>query len=431
MALELKERRNETTGERMFEAVHSSGCRVYIMPRKDYAKSYALFATRYGSTDSEFTVPGESEPIKVPDGIAHYLEHKMFDMPDGSNIFAKFDRLGGKVNAFTSFDMTAYLFSATSAFYENLAILLDFVQKPYFTQESVEKERGIIGQEIGMYRDDPNWRVFFNFLGCLYKENPVKKDIAGSVESIAKITPEHLYKCYNTFYDLSNMTLFVTGDIDENRAAEVIENGLAKTEPPKEKIHRVFPKEPREVNIPRFEQALAVAKPIFMCGFKDNDAYVTGEELLKKYIELSVLTRMIAGKSSPLYRELYGDGLINARFSADVTVTPRYSYTAMDGESDDPDAVFERICRETERIGKKGLSKPDFERAKRVLWGEYIRSFNDVEEFARSFMTMHMYGADYFDFDKVYRKVTFEDVTRRFESHFRREAGALSVIVPM
>ena len=210
--------KDKLTGEKIYYKKHESGLSIYIMPRKGYSSSYAIFGTKYGSVDSEFVVPGESDVTKVPDGIAHYLEHKMFDQPDGSNVFDKFSKFGGEANAFTSFNMTAYLFSATNNFYENLEVLMDYVQSPYFTKESVEKEQGIIGQEIRMYDDNAPWRLFFNFLGLLYNNNPVKLDIAGTVESIAEIDHELLYKCYNTFYNLSNMTIMVTGDLDENKA---------------------------------------------------------------------------------------------------------------------------------------------------------------------------------------------------------------------
>lgn len=220
--MQLSKKTNSLTKETMFYGIHPSGLGIYIIPKKDYTKTYAIFGTRYGSVDSKFVVPGEKDLTEVPDGIAHYLEHKMFDQPDGSNVFDKFSKYGANANAFTSFNMTAYLFSATSNIEENLETLLDYVQSPYFTDESVQKEQGIIGQEIGMYDDNGGWRVFFNFLDCLYNYHPVKKDIAGTVESISHITAEYLYKCYNTFYNLSNMSIVVVGNIDPQKILSVI-----------------------------------------------------------------------------------------------------------------------------------------------------------------------------------------------------------------
>ncbi|MBQ8300925.1 MAG: insulinase family protein [Clostridia bacterium] len=200
--MELNYKKSDITGEELYYGKHSSGLGVYIIPKTDYSKTYAIFGTRYGSVDSDFVEPGESEVTSVPDGIAHYLEHKMFDQPDGSNVFDKFSKYGGNANAFTSFNVTAYLFSATSNVEENLETLMDYVQSPYFTEESVQKEQGIIGQEIRMYDDSGSWKLFFNFLNCLYKEHPVKKEIAGTVESISDITADYLYKCYNTLYNI-------------------------------------------------------------------------------------------------------------------------------------------------------------------------------------------------------------------------------------
>ena len=237
---------DKATKESVFYKKHESGLDIYIMPRAGYKSSYALFGTKYGSCDSEFVIPGDSAPTKVPDGIAHYLEHKMFDQPDGSNVFDRFSKYGGEANAFTSFNMTAYLFSATDNFNENLETLMDYVQSPYFTEESVEKERGIIGQEIKMYDDNAPWRVFFNFLGLLYQNHPVKLDIAGTCESIAKIDSGLLSKCYNTFYNLSNMTLFVTGDLDVDKTLAVIEKNIRNKEPIGE-IKRIYPEEPKAV----------------------------------------------------------------------------------------------------------------------------------------------------------------------------------------
>ena len=238
---------DKQTGESVFYKKHESGLNIYIMPRSGYSSSYAIFGTKYGSVDSEFVVPGEESVTKVPDGIAHYLEHKMFDQPDGNNVFDKFSKFGGEANAFTSFNMTAYLFSCTENFEENLETLMDYVQSPYFTKESVEKEQGIIGQEIRMYDDNAPWRVFFNFLGLLYQNNPVKLDIAGTVESIAEIDYELLYKCYNTFYNLSNMTLFVTGDFDTEKTLAIIEKNIKNNVPFSEEIKRIYPDEPKAV----------------------------------------------------------------------------------------------------------------------------------------------------------------------------------------
>ncbi len=429
--MKLNKRVNEMTGETLYSGVHSSGLGIYIIPKKDYSSSYAIFGTRYGSVDSKFIVPGESEATEVPDGIAHYLEHKMFDQPDGSNVFDKFSKYGGNANAFTSFNQTAYLFSATANINENLATLLDYVQSPYFTPESVQKEQGIIGQEIRMYDDNGGWQVFFDFLSCLYHNNPVKKEIAGTVESISHITAELLYKCYNTFYNLSNMAIVVVGNIDPDEILATIEKGVKKNEPFKEEIKKIYPDEPETVASQYMEKSLSVAQPLFMLGFKDNDIGYGGDKLLKKNIEMSILLKMLFGKSSPVYKRLYEEGLINASFAPDYTMQPSYAFSSIEGESRDPKRVYDIILDEIERVREEGLDESTFNRIKKVVWGNYIRGQNDVEEYAATFMQLKFMDIDYFNYYDVYKSVTFEDVKKRFAEHFRKELSVLSVVNPV
>lgn len=421
---------DKKTGEVVFYKKHESGLNIYIMPRKGYTSYHAIFGTKYGSVDSEFVVPGEKEVTKVPDGIAHYLEHKMFDQPDGSNVFDKFSAYGGEANAFTSFNMTAYLFSCTGNFEKNLETLMDYVQSPYFTPESVKKEQGIIGQEIRMYDDNAGWRVFFNFLGLLYNNNPVKLDIAGTVDSIAEIDSELLYKCYNTFYNLSNMTLFVTGDFDAEKILEVVETNIKNNVPFTEEIKRIYPNEPKAVAGKFKEQTITVATPMFMMGWKDNDTGYSGRKLLKKSIEMEIITEMIFGKSSAIYNELYDEGLINQNFGFEYSPHIDYAYTAIEGESKDPKVVYEKITDYVDSLRKNGLDREDFERIKKVIWGDYIRSFNDIEGYSHSFLTMSMLDISYFDYFEEYEKITFEDISKRFEEQFDNNYSVLSVINP-
>ena len=421
---------DKLTGESVYYKKHKSGLNIYIMPRADYSSSYAIFGTKYGSCDSEFIVPGEDKVTKVPDGIAHYLEHKMFDQPDGSNVFDRFSKFGGEANAFTSFNMTAYLFSATDNFYENLKTLLDYVQSPYFTKESVEKEQGIIGQEIRMYDDNAPWRLFFNFLGLLYKNHPVKLDIAGTCESIAKIDHELLYKCYNTFYNLSNMTLFVTGDQDPEKTLSVIEANIKNNEPFQSEIKRIYPDEPKEVAGKYKEQKISVANPMFMLGWKDGDVGYSGKPLLKKLIEMEILLEMLLGKGSKIYDELYSEGLISQNYSFEYSPHISYAYASIEGESKHPKTVYKKICDYVDELRKTGLKREDFERIKKVVWGDFIRSYNDIEGYAHSFLSMSFLDINYFDYFDEYKAVTFEDVEKRFINMFDNEYSVLSTIMP-
>ena len=429
--MKLNKKTNSLTGETLYYGTHSSGLDIYIMPKEGYSGSYAIFGTKYGSVDSKFIVPGEKEVTEVPDGIAHYLEHKMFDQPDGSNVFDKFSRYGGNANAFTSFNITAYLFSATSNVEENLKALLDYVQSPYFTEESVQKEQGIIGQEIRMYDDSGDWKVFFNFIGCLYNDNPVKKEIAGTVESISEITADYLYKCYNTFYNLSNMAIVVAGNVDAEKILEVIEGGIKKNEPFDEEIKRIYPEEKKEVCKKYAEQSLSVAMPLFMTGFKDNDTGYDGKKLLKKSIETEILLKMIFGKSSRLYKKLYDGGFITQNFSSEYEMQPDYAFSSISGESKEPQKVYDMIMEEIDRIGSEGLNEDDYNRIKKVIWGDYIRSYDDIEGYSVTYLQMQFKGIDYFDYYDVYKEVTFDDVKKRFKEHFVKENSALSVVKPI
>ena len=426
----MEKRIDKHSGECLYYEKDKSGLSIYIMPRKDYRGSYAIFATKYGSVDSEFVVPNETDVTKVPDGIAHYLEHKMFDQPDGSNVFDRFSKFGGEANAYTSFNMTAYLFSATEHFYENLETLMDYVQSPYFTKESVQKEQGIIAQEIGMYDDNAPWRLFFNFLGLLYHNNPVKLDIAGTVESISQIDENLLYKCYNTFYNLSNMTLFVTGNLEPEKTIEIIKKNIKNANPFTEEIKRIYPDEPKTVAGKFKTQKISVAMPMFMIGWKDNDVGFAGKKLLKKSIEMEILLEMIFGKGSELYDELYSEGLINQSFSFEFAPQKDYSYIEIDGQSENPKAVYEKVNVYIKKLKETGLSETDFDRIKKVIWGDYIRSFNDIEGYSNTFITMSLLDINYFDYYDEYQKITFSDIWERFLNLFDENLCVMSEIQP-
>ncbi|MCG8500620.1 MAG: insulinase family protein [Firmicutes bacterium] len=426
----MKQYHSETLKEDVYHGVHKSGLNVYILPKQGYSKSYAVFATHYGSIDNKFVVPGEKQATEVPDGIAHFLEHKMFEEQEGS-VFNQFSRLGALPNAFTSFNMTAYLFSCTDHFYDNLDILLNFVQNPYFTDENVQKEQGIIGQEIRMYEDDPNWRVFFNFLGGLYHHHPVKQDVGGTIDSIGKIDKEILYKCYNTFYHPSNMILFVVGDVDADTVVSHVEKDIKKEHPPQEDIQRIYPEEPSTIYQQKVEQHLSVSIPLFHMGFKDTDIGYGGQRLLKKDITTRILLEMILGKSTSLYQSLYEQGLINSTFDVDFTAEKGYGYTVFGGESPDPEKVRQQILDEINKGQREDLDPKVFERIKKVIFARFLRQFNSIERLANSFTASLFKGIHLFDYMEAYQSVTFKDVQERFESHFKPENMVLSIVKPL
>ena len=411
--------------ETLYKGVHKSGLTVYVLPKKEHSKSYAAFATRYGSIDYKFIIPGEAEYTEIPDGVAHFLEHKLFEQPDGSNAFDAYSMTGANANAFTSFNSTVYLYSCTDKFYENLGILLDFVSKPYFTKENVDKEQGIIGQEIRMYDDDPGWRVFFNMLDCLYVKHPITKDIAGTVESISQIDKDLLYKCYNTFYNPTNMILFTCGDVDCDKVEELVEKYV--TANPITEIKRFAIDEPAKINKPYKEQKLSVSTPIFQIGFKDTDVGYGGRELLKKEITTSLLIEITLGEGSDLYNRLYDDGLINDSFDSDYEGEVSYGFSSIGGESNNPEKVQEIILDTFEKLD---ITEEEFERAKRVEIARYLRMWNGVEGLSNTMVSDLFKDINIFEYSSVIKEITLGDLKIRFAEHFSRKNCVLSVIRP-
>ena len=375
-------------------------------------------------------MPGSDEVIALPDGIAHFLEHKLFEEEDGGNAFDRFSLTGANSNAFTSFDMTAYLFSCTDSFYENLDILMDFVNHPYFTEENVSKEQGIIGQEIKMYDDDPGWRLFFNMLQAMFVSNPVRTDIAGSIESIAKITPELLYKCWSAFYNPSNMFLVMVGDVDAEKAMEIVDKYLDKTKD-KGKICREKVEEARLPKKKEVYQKMSVSKPQFMIGFKEFETDIWGRELLKKQIETRILLSILFGKSSEFFIRLYEEGLIDGSFSADAEIEKKYGFSSISGESKDPKAVYQRVMERIEKVKEEGLDDDEISRIKKVLIGSNLRGYNDVERIGNNFIRDFMAGINPFEFEEIAENITKEQLAKRLREHFVSECAVLSVVEPL
>ena len=410
-------------GESYIKATLSSGLKVYILEKPQYNSSYAIFGTKYGSIDTCFSVNGEK--TKVPEGIAHFLEHKLFESEDG-DAFAKYAKTGAYCNAFTSFDRTCYLFSCSDKFYENLDILLNFVQSPYFTKETVEKEQGIIGQEIRMYDDNPGWRVMFNMLKGMYHNHPVRIDIAGTVESIAEIDYELLYKCYNTFYNPSNMFVCIAGNVDADKVLKQVEDSVKTGEAVT--IERINEQEPEEVVNPYVSQKLAVAQPIFCLGYKEKTE--TAERTLKEKISTALLIEILAGDASPLYKKLINEGLINDEFSSEYFNGNGYAAVIFEGESNNPERVAEEIKAEVERLKNEGIDKKLFSAVRCGMYGNAIRMFDSVDAIAMQFVDCAICDTGLFDEIKYLKSVTVEDVYKRLLT-LDGEKTVLSVIKPM
>ena len=400
-----------------------NGLTVIIVPKENTKKKYVIWGTHFGSIDNRFIMPKTQEEVFVPDGVAHFLEHKMFEQENGKNSLDVLTSLGVDANAYTTNNHTAYLFEATNNFYEALDELMDYVQNPYFTDENVEKEKGIIAQEIGMYDDDPGWQLYMNALDCMYKENNVKIDIAGTVESISKINPDVLYKCYNTFYNPSNMVLVVCGDFNPENILQEIKKRLIKKEAQGE-IKRIYPKNTEGINKKYKETKMPVSKPIFMIGFKDE---TKREDKVRKHIAIEVLLNMLVGKSSEFYKKLYDEGLLVSPVDIDYEFTDDYAHILITGQSKEPERVKTELTNEIEKI-KKNMDVEEFTRIKKKIYGDYVVEYNNVADIARMFLSDYFKGINSFDYIEQYNTVTAEYTKEILNEIFDEKNMVLSVV---
>lgn len=413
----------KAAGEVCHFAKLDSGLEVYVCEKKGFGSNYAIFGTKYGSIDTEFSKNGQ-EKITVPAGIAHFLEHKLFEGEDG-DAFTKYAVTGASANAYTSFDRTCYLFGCADNFDKNFDILLDFVSSPYFTKETVEKEQGIIGQEIKMYEDVAEWRVLFNCLRGMYHNHPVKIEIAGTVQSISEITPELLYSCYNTFYSPSNMFVCVCGDVDADSVFEKIQSKIKSTE--QCSIERSTFDEPNTVCENFIEEKMAVAMPIFVVGIKDK--IDTPDRSVKEIAVSRILTEILSGRTSNFYDKLINSKLINDSFSSEYFCGHGYSAVLFEGESNEPEKVKDAICNEITALKESGIDNSVFDVVKKKLYGEEIIRFNDVEETVSSFVESAVSGYGVYDYIEALQSVTAEDINERI-AKIDLENVVLSVIRP-
>lgn len=412
------------------EKVLVNGLKVFVLPMKKYNKAIAVYSTKYGSIDSEFVLPYTGEKLKVPEGIAHFLEHKMFDMEYG-NAFDKFAEYGAESNAFTSYNNTTYYFSTTSNFFESLKVLLDFVETPYFTEESVEKEKGIITQELRMYEDDPEWQVYLNLLKSLYHNFPVRIDIGGTVESIQKINTELLYKCYETFYHPSNMVLFIVGPVEPKEVLEFVEQHEEQRKlGAQPEIKRIYPEEPETVFQKEVKIYHSVTQPLMLLGFKDVDLGYDGEKLLKKDVIISILLDIMFGKSSETFEKLYEEGLIDDRFGFSFEAYKDYGFCSIGGNTKDPERLSQEIIKSIRKIKAEGLKKEDFEIMKRKFIGDFIQSLNSLDFIAHSFVSYYHRGINMFDFSRVLYELEFDDVMNYLEGFFNEDRMSISMVLP-
>ncbi len=417
--------------EELFYEKLPNGLNVYILPKKGFNKTFATFTTKYGSVDNHFVPLGKQEFTKVPDGIAHFLEHKLFEKEDG-DVFQQFSRQGASANAFTSFTRTAYLFSSTSDVEKNLETLVDFVQDPYFSEKTVEKEKGIIGQEITMYDDNPDWRLYFGLIDNLYKNHPVKIDIAGTIESISHITKDLLYECYNTFYHPSNMLLFIVGPIDPKAIMDQVRDNQAKKEYKEQpEIQRKFDDEPAEAAEKKRLLEMNVQTSKCLVGIKALHADQSGAEMLKTELTMNVLFDLLFGKSSENYDQLYNEGLIDETFSFDYTQEQGFGFAMIGGDTPEPDKLAEALEKMLiEAKNGKPFTDEQLERAKKKKIGAFLRSINSPEYIANQFTRYAFNDMNLFDVVPTLEKITLKDVTSLAAEVISEERFSVCQVVP-
>lgn len=422
----------ENIAEELYVYEHDSGMQCFIVKKPGYSKKHAAIATRFGSVNISFYDTSGNSILNVPEGVAHFLEHKLFEQDYGS-VMDKFSELGASPNAYTGFTNTVYLFSCNNNFKQCLELLLNFVQNPYITDESVEKEKGIIGQEIDMYQDDGYWRCYFNLLKCLYKNNPVSIDIAGTRESISQISKEVLYKCYDTFYHPSNMMFVAVGDIEPEDVFQIVDNNI-KTRQTKQQIKRAFPDRLYDFNCKHSTEKLAVSMPVFMIGFSDytDKEYLNEDmDLLKREIGIKILLEIIGGRSSDFYEQLYADGLINSSYTLEYSCEDIFGFSVIGGESADPSKVLNLLKKRIEQVKQKGICEDQFERVRKALYGRFVKQFNNVEKISHNFITAYFKNSNMFNYLKIYDTINTNDVNWLLNKHFDLDRLSISIIEPV
>ena len=429
----MREIENKNIKEKCYMEKLENGLQVIIIPKKEIQKKYIIWATKFGSIDNTFIDSTTGEKVVIPDGVAHFLEHKMFEQKNGvdslyvlTNSLDTLMALGLDANAYTTNDHTAYLFECTDHFYEGLDELMDYVQNPYFTDQNVEKEKGIIGQEIGMYDDDPGWQLYINAMDCLYEKNPIKVDTAGTVETISGINPEMLYKCYNTFYHPSNMVLTVVGDFEPEAILAEIKKRLKDNEVRGE-ITRIYPEEKLEINKKYAEKEMEVSMPLFMIGFKDNikDKY---NEVVKRHIAIEIILNMLIGKSSNLYNELYKEGYLLSQPDLEYEFGNEYSHVLIGGQSKDPQKVYEKIAEKIQEMKNNDINVQEFNRIKKKIYGDYAVEYNNVADIGRMFTSDYIKGINSFEYMDKFEEIDAEYAKQVLKEIFTEDKMIMSVI---
>lgn len=421
---------NSQIKEKVYIEKLENGLTIMIIPKSGIQKKYAIWGTNYGSVDNKFIVPGETDVTSVPDGVAHFLEHKMFEQENGTNSLDTLTKLGVNANAYTTTNHTAYLFECTENFYEALDELMDYLQHPYFTDENVEKEKGIIAQEINMYNDYPEWEVYMNAMKAMYHNNPVKIDIAGTVESISKIDKDVLYTCYNTFYHPSNMVMCFAGEFEPENLLEEVKKRLLPKENEGE-IKRIYVSEPEEIVKKEEIKKMEVSMPMFVIGIKDSikgNNEIVKEAIIKRHIAIEIILNLIIGKSSKLYKKLYEQGLLMEEPYLDYEFDKTYRHITITGKSTDPKKILKNIQEEILNLKNNGIDETAFQRIKKMLYGRTVKEFTDVSDICRMFLNDYFKGINSFNYLENYKQISSSYTMQILEEVFKEEKTVISII---
>lgn len=404
------------------------GLEVYLLVKPGFTKKFAYFGTRYGAFHNAIQLEGKT--ISLPLGAAHFLEHKIFEDKE-KNIFDAFSALGASVNAYTNYTSTVYHFSASENFDPSLAKLLEFVQRTHLTQENVEKEKGIILQEIASYEDDPGFRALVNLLKNLYVNHPVREDIAGTPASVSATTKEDLELAYKTFYVPQNMVLFVAGDLDPDVVLTIVENSLDEAyKQRRSQFELLLPEEPSGCLGTRVEQEMAVPAPLFEMAFK-HPPFPYGEQAtLKHTMEIKVLLDAQFGRGSVFYNQMYETGVFNPTLSIDFTQGQGYTYTIFGGEAQRYEEAIDAFRSEIRRILKEGPDREAFERIRRKMTGKFISASNSLQYLSSAFMHYYMKGHHLFDYLKTIHEIQADEAYETFKQLYANPDEVISVIKP-
>ncbi|HLR14352.1 MAG TPA: pitrilysin family protein [Bacillota bacterium] len=415
--------------ETLYKEVLPNGLTVFLLPRPEMAKTYSVFTTNYGGKDHTFIPLGKNEKITAPEGVAHFLEHKLFEKEDGTDVFLDFGKQGASANAYTSATETAYLFSATDHIKENVVTLLDFVQEPFFTDESVEREQDIIVQELQMYLDQADHRSYMGILQAMFKEHPVRNEILGTEESIRSTTREDLLTSYHTFYHPNNMTFFIAGNFDVEEMATLIrENQAAKTFAAPEDIQRFPVKESKEVAKKESRIHMPIGTPKVVVGVKEYGEKISTEEFEHRDMLQDMIISHFFGANGPLYKELYENGYIDRSFSVQSTIETDHGFTILSGNSDQPDVLAGKVKELLLSTNDYEISEESFDRMKKKRIGQLLRAMNSLEFIAGEFVHYHMNDLDFFDVLPKIQELTLEEVNTYIQEWITEEQLAVCIV---